>query len=166
MPSPPLKATWMRPYAEETPSRNLGVDLVMPRGVRSREDLATFRRGVPDIPLMVIAGADDITVEEYRDLGCQFLIYATSSIHRGGGRHSADLREPARHWPHRHQRPPGGRDARRGGGPDQACRSTSRLRRRPPSGNFNSTGATEPGQPHGPQENPDNGHKSTPVRSV
>jgi 2-methylisocitrate lyase-like PEP mutase family enzyme len=52
----------------------------MPRGVRSREDLATFRRGVPDIPLMVIAGADDITVDEYRDLGCQFLIYATSSI--------------------------------------------------------------------------------------
>ena len=60
--------------------KDLGVDLVMPRGVRSREDLATFRRGVPDIPLMVIAGADDITVDEYRDLGCQFLIYATSSI--------------------------------------------------------------------------------------
>jgi methylisocitrate lyase len=60
--------------------RDLGVDLVMPRGVRSREDLATFRRGVPDVPLMVIAGADDITVQEYQDLGCQFLIYATSSI--------------------------------------------------------------------------------------
>ena len=60
--------------------KDLGVDLVMPRGVRSREDLATFRRGVPDIPLMVITGTDDITVEEYRDLGCQFLIYATSSI--------------------------------------------------------------------------------------
>lgn len=60
--------------------RDLGVDLVMPRGVRNREDLATFRRGVPDIPLMIIAGADDITVNEYRDLGCQFLIYATSSI--------------------------------------------------------------------------------------
>jgi methylisocitrate lyase len=60
--------------------KDLGVDLVMPRGVRSREDLATFRKGVPDIPLMVIAGADDISVEEYWDLGCQFLIYATSSI--------------------------------------------------------------------------------------
>ena len=60
--------------------KDLGVDLVMPRGVRSREDLATFRQGVPDIPLMVITGADDLTVDEYRDLGCQFLIYATSSI--------------------------------------------------------------------------------------
>ena len=60
--------------------RDLGVDLVMPRGVRQREDLATFRRGVPDVPLMVIAGADDITVQEYRDLGCQFVIYATSAI--------------------------------------------------------------------------------------
>ena len=60
--------------------RDLGVDLVMPRGVRQREDLATFRRGVPDVPLMVIAGADDITVQEYQDLGCQFVIYATSAI--------------------------------------------------------------------------------------
>ena len=60
--------------------RDLGVDLVMPRGVRQREDLATFRRGVPDVPLMVIAGADDITVQEYQDLGCQFVIYATAAI--------------------------------------------------------------------------------------
>ncbi len=60
--------------------RDLGVDLVMPRGVRQREDLATFRRGVPDVPLMIIAGADDITVQEYQDLGCQFVIYATSAI--------------------------------------------------------------------------------------
>ena len=60
--------------------RDLGVDLVMPRGVRQREDLATFRRGVPGVPLMVIAGADDITVQEYQDLGCQFVIYATSAI--------------------------------------------------------------------------------------
>ena len=60
--------------------RDLGVDLVMPRGVRQREDLATFRRGVPNVPLMVIAGADDITVQEYQDLGCQFVIYATSAI--------------------------------------------------------------------------------------
>ena len=30
--------------------------------------------------MMVIAGDDDIPVQEYRDLSCQFAIYATSSI--------------------------------------------------------------------------------------
>ncbi len=60
--------------------RDLGVDMVMPRGVRQREDLDTFRKGVPDVPLIVIAGADDITVQEYHDLGYQAIIYATSSI--------------------------------------------------------------------------------------
>ena len=44
--------------------KELGVDVVMPRGVREKEDLDIFRSGVPDIPLLVIAGADDITVEE------------------------------------------------------------------------------------------------------
>ena len=60
--------------------RDLGVDVVMPRGVRSREDLDTFRKGVPDVPLVVIAGADDITTQEYTDLGYQMMIYATSPI--------------------------------------------------------------------------------------
>ncbi len=60
--------------------RDLGVDVVMPRGVRSREDLDTFRKGVADVPLVVIAGADDITTQEYADLGYQMMIYATSPI--------------------------------------------------------------------------------------
>lgn len=60
--------------------RDLGVDVVMPRGVRQKEDLDTFRRGVPDVPLLVIAGADDITVEEYAGLGYQVVIYATTPI--------------------------------------------------------------------------------------
>ena len=60
--------------------RDLGVDVVMPRGVRSREDLDTFRRGVADVPLVVIAGADDISTQEYMDLGYQMMIYATSPI--------------------------------------------------------------------------------------
>jgi 2-methylisocitrate lyase-like PEP mutase family enzyme len=58
--------------------RDLGVDVVMPRGVRAKEDLDTFRQGVPDVPLLVIAGADDITVQEYADLGYQIIIYATT----------------------------------------------------------------------------------------
>jgi methylisocitrate lyase len=58
--------------------RDLGVDVVMPRGVREREDLDTFRKGVPDVPLLVIAGADDITVQEYADLGYQIVIYAST----------------------------------------------------------------------------------------
>ena len=60
--------------------RDLGVDVVMPRGVRSREDLDTFRKGVPGVPLVVIAGSDDITTQEYLDLGYQMMIYATSPI--------------------------------------------------------------------------------------
>ena len=60
--------------------RDLGVDVVMPRGVRQREDLATFRKGVAGIPLLVIAGADDISVKEYEGLGYQVIIYATTPI--------------------------------------------------------------------------------------
>ena len=58
--------------------RDLGVDLVMPRGVRQKDDLAHYRKNVPDIPLLVIAGSDDISVEEYRDLGYQIIIYAVT----------------------------------------------------------------------------------------
>jgi len=60
--------------------RDLGVDAVMPRGVRQKADLAFFRQAVPDVPLMVIAGADDISVQEYADLGYQIIIYATTPI--------------------------------------------------------------------------------------
>jgi methylisocitrate lyase len=60
--------------------RDLGLDVVMPRGVRQKHDLATFRKGVPNIPLLVIAGTDDITVKEYQDLGYQVIIYATTPI--------------------------------------------------------------------------------------
>src|SRR3989442_6001406 len=56
--------------------KELGVDAVMPRGVRAREDLAFFRKAVPDVPLLVIAGADDISVQAYADLGYQIIIYA------------------------------------------------------------------------------------------
>jgi 2-methylisocitrate lyase-like PEP mutase family enzyme len=58
--------------------KELGVDAIMPRGVRTREDLAFFRKEVPGVPLVVIAGADDISVQEYADLGYQIMIYATT----------------------------------------------------------------------------------------
>ena len=60
--------------------RDLGVDAVMPRGVTQREDLALFRKAVPDVPLLVIAGAEDISVKEYEDLGYQIIIYAVTPI--------------------------------------------------------------------------------------
>ena len=60
--------------------RDLGVDAVMPRGVRQREDLDRFRRSVKDVPLLVIAGHDDISVKEYADLGYQLIIYATTPV--------------------------------------------------------------------------------------
>jgi 2-methylisocitrate lyase-like PEP mutase family enzyme len=60
--------------------RDLGVDAILPRGVRQKEDLAFFRQAVPNVPLMVIAGADDIAVQEYATLGYQIIIYATTPI--------------------------------------------------------------------------------------
>lgn len=60
--------------------RDLGVDVVMPRGVRQKHDLDIFRKGVAGVPLLVIAGTDDITVKEYEDLGYQVIIYATTPI--------------------------------------------------------------------------------------
>lgn len=60
--------------------RDLGVDVVMPRGVRQKPDLETYRKGVPNVPLLVIAGTDDISVQEYEDLGYQVIIYATTPI--------------------------------------------------------------------------------------
>jgi 2-methylisocitrate lyase-like PEP mutase family enzyme len=58
--------------------KELAVDAVMPCGVRAREDLAFFCKEVPDVPLLVIAGADDIPVQECADLGYQIIIYATT----------------------------------------------------------------------------------------
>jgi 2-methylisocitrate lyase-like PEP mutase family enzyme len=60
--------------------KELGVDAIMPRGVRAREDLAFFRNEVPGVSLVVIAGADDISVQEYADLGYQIMIYATTPV--------------------------------------------------------------------------------------
>lgn len=60
--------------------RDLGVDAILPRGVRQKADLAFFRQAVPEVPLMVIAGADDISVQEYADLGYQIIIYATTPV--------------------------------------------------------------------------------------
>ena len=58
--------------------KEIGVDVIMPRGVRAREDLARFRDGVRDIPLLVIASRDEISVKEYEELGYQIIIYATT----------------------------------------------------------------------------------------
>ena len=58
--------------------KEIGVDVIMPRGVRAREDLARFQDGVRDIPLLVIASRDEISVKEYEDLGYQIIIYATT----------------------------------------------------------------------------------------
>jgi methylisocitrate lyase len=60
--------------------RDIGVDAVMPRGVREKADLDHFRKNVPDVPLLVIAGADDISVQEYASLGYQIIIYATTPM--------------------------------------------------------------------------------------
>ena len=60
--------------------RDLGIDVVMPLGVHGREDMDTFRKGVADVPLLAIAEFDDISVQEYGDLGYQVIIYAVTAI--------------------------------------------------------------------------------------
>ncbi len=61
--------------------RDLGVDVVMPRGVTSKADLAHFRKAVPDIPIVAIAGTQfELTVQEYEALGIQVIIYASTPV--------------------------------------------------------------------------------------
>ena len=94
--------------------RDLGVDVVMPRGVRKAEDLAHFRRGVPDVPLLVIAGADDISVKEYGDLGYQIVIYATTPIVAASKGPDLGIPEPQGHGTDGPQRRRGGCEAKEG----------------------------------------------------
>lgn len=62
--------------------RDVGADLLMVRGISTREELEFFRTAVPDIRMLVIAGAKwhDLTAEEYGALGYQLVIYATSPV--------------------------------------------------------------------------------------
>jgi methylisocitrate lyase len=62
--------------------KDIGVDVIMLRGVSTKEELTFFRKNIPDIPLVVIAGAKwvDLSIDEYRELGYQLIFYATSPI--------------------------------------------------------------------------------------
>ena len=62
--------------------KDVGVDVIMLRGVSTKEELTFFRKNIPDIPLVVIAGAKwvDLSIDEYRELGYQLIFYATSPI--------------------------------------------------------------------------------------
>jgi 2-methylisocitrate lyase-like PEP mutase family enzyme len=62
--------------------KDVGVDVLMLRGVSTKEELSFFRKAVPDIPMVVIAGAKwvDLSIEEYRDLGFQIVVFATSPV--------------------------------------------------------------------------------------
>ncbi len=60
--------------------KDMGVDAIFFRGATKRDDLAYFRKEVPDIPLLVIGGVEDISVEEYERLGYQIIIYAITPI--------------------------------------------------------------------------------------
>ena len=60
--------------------KELGVDVVMPRGVITKEDLAHFSSAVPGVPLLAIAGGQDMSVQEYEELGYQIIIYASTPM--------------------------------------------------------------------------------------
>jgi 2-methylisocitrate lyase-like PEP mutase family enzyme len=67
--------------------RDVGADLLMVRGISTREELEFFRAAVPDIRMLVIAGAKwvDLTADEYAKLGYQLVIYATSPATSAAG---------------------------------------------------------------------------------
>jgi methylisocitrate lyase len=61
---------------------DLGVDGLMVRGLTTRDQLLSFREDVPDIPMVAIAGTKwaDLAAHEYRELGYQIVVYATSAV--------------------------------------------------------------------------------------
>ena len=65
-----------------TALRDVGCDVLMIRGISTREELSWIRKAVPNVPMVVIAGAKwvDLSIEEYRELGFQIVVFATSPV--------------------------------------------------------------------------------------
>ena len=60
--------------------KRAGVDAIVGKGVALRGDLSSFRRSVPDIPMLTWAGKHDISVQEYAELGYQIIAFALAPI--------------------------------------------------------------------------------------
>lgn len=58
----------------------LGVDGVLISGYRTPEEAEFYRREIPDIPMMTVAGIEAISVQEYRRLGYQMIVYSSTTI--------------------------------------------------------------------------------------
>jgi len=58
----------------------VGVDVVMVIGVREREDFKYFRQHIRDIPLLALSGSGGLSVQDFKDLGHQIVIYPGVAI--------------------------------------------------------------------------------------
>ena len=58
----------------------LGVDVIMPLGVRDREQYEYLRREIKDIPMLALAGIGPLGVKEFESIGYQVVIYPGTTI--------------------------------------------------------------------------------------
>ena len=58
----------------------LGVDVIMPLGVRNREQYEYLRREIKDIPMLALAGIGPLGVKEFESIGYQVVIYPGTTI--------------------------------------------------------------------------------------
>ncbi|MFH1486028.1 MAG: isocitrate lyase/PEP mutase family protein [Chloroflexota bacterium] len=58
----------------------LGVDAVFVSGYRTPEEAEFYRREIPDIPMMAVAGIEPLAVQDYRRLGYQIVVYSSTTI--------------------------------------------------------------------------------------
>ncbi|MBI2910373.1 MAG: isocitrate lyase/PEP mutase family protein [Chloroflexi bacterium] len=58
----------------------LGVDAVFISGYRTPEDAEYYRREIPDIPMMAVAGVEPLSVQDYRRLGYQIIVYSSTTV--------------------------------------------------------------------------------------
>ncbi len=58
----------------------LGADAVYIDQAKAREDLEYFRKAFPDIPMMALASAQSFTVNEFKELGYNIIVYPGTTI--------------------------------------------------------------------------------------
>ncbi len=58
----------------------LGVDIIMPLGVRDRAQYEYLRREIKDIPMLALAGIGPLGVKEFESIGYQVVIYPGTTI--------------------------------------------------------------------------------------
>ena len=58
----------------------VGVDVIMPMGSRSKEDLQYMRSQIKDIPMLALAGSGALGIPDFQAAGYQIVIYPSATI--------------------------------------------------------------------------------------